>query len=155
LQNVGSASHGSLSLDDKGNLDYQPEDDFTGIDQVTYTVASWEFELDFPGYWHPYWADAQIVIQVGQQNAPTANDDSYGADSIEGLNISAAEGLLANDVDVDSETTAGVVDPPAHGTVSLGSDGGFQYTPTSGYVGQDSFTYQNNKNGLLSNVATV
>ncbi len=44
---------------------------------------------------------------------------------------------------------------PAHGTLALAADGSFTYTPASGFVGQDSFTYKANDGSLDSNVATV
>jgi uncharacterized delta-60 repeat protein len=52
-------------------------------------------------------------------------------------------GVLANDTDVDGDTlTAAVVTPPAHGTLSPAADGSFTYTPNTGFVGTDSFTYR-------------
>src|SRR5205823_764099 len=46
---------------------------------------------------------------------------------------------------------------PAHGTVTLNSDGSFVYLPTAGYSGADSFTYkvQNNNDTTLTDTATV
>ena len=32
----------------------------------------------------------------------------------------------------------------SHGSLTLNPNGGFSYTPTAGYVGPDSFTYQAN-----------
>ncbi|MCD9622349.1 Ig-like domain-containing protein [Rhabdothermincola salaria] len=37
--------------------------------------------------------------------------------------------------------TARMVDPPAHGTLELRSDGSFTYRPADGFVGDDRFTY--------------
>ena len=51
--------------------------------------------------------------------------------------------------------TAIKVTDPAHGTVTLNSDGGFTYTPASDYIGPDSFTYKANDGTTDSNVATV
>ena len=41
-----------------------------------------------------------------------------------------------------------------HGTLSLAANGGFTYTPTTGYTGPDSFTYQANDGTLDSNTVT-
>src|SRR5436189_120020 len=47
--------------------------------------------------------------------------------------------------DVDGDPlTAILVDGPAHGTLSLNSDGSFSYTPALNYNGPDSFTYKAN-----------
>ena len=36
---------------------------------------------------------------------------------------------------------ARLVQPPAHGTVTLDTNGAFQYTPAANYFGQDGFSY--------------
>jgi hypothetical protein len=51
--------------------------------------------------------------------------------------------------------TVSVVRPPANGQVSRLTTGGFRYTPNRGVVGADSFTYQIQDPGGVSNVATV
>ena len=43
----------------------------------------------------------------------------------------------------------------SHGSLTLNPNGGFSYTPTAGYVGPDSFTYQANDGTANSNTATV
>jgi VCBS repeat-containing protein len=43
----------------------------------------------------------------------------------------------------------------SHGTLSLGLDGDFSYTPDKNFVGTDSFTYVAFGGALNSNVATV
>jgi VCBS repeat-containing protein len=64
--------------------------------------------------------------------------------------------VLANDTDADGNTlTAVKVSDPAHGTVTLNSDGSFTYTPSSGYTGTDSFTYQASDGQNDSNNITV
>jgi CSLREA domain-containing protein len=86
---------------------------------------------------------------------PTANDDSYTATENQTLNV-AAPGVLANDTDPEQDPlTAVKVSDPAHGSVTLNSDGSFAYTPDAGYSGPDSFTYQANDGTANSNTATV
>ena len=65
--------------------------------------------------------------------------------------------MLANDSDPNpgATLTAILVSNPSHGTVTLNSDGSFTYTPTAGYAGTDSFTYEANNGQANSNVATV
>src|SRR5262249_17009320 len=68
----------------------------------------------------------------------------------------AAPGVLGNDTDIEgSAMTAMLVVGPAHGTLTLNSNGSFTYTPAADYNGPDSFTYKANDGGLDSNVATV
>jgi hypothetical protein len=44
---------------------------------------------------------------------------------------------------------------PSRGSLMLNPNGSFSYTPASGYVGSDSFTYQTSDGSAASNVATV
>jgi len=48
-----------------------------------------------------------------------------------------------------------LVSAPSHGALTLNADGSFTYSPTSGFSGVDSFTYQASAGGVLSNTATV
>jgi hypothetical protein len=86
--------------------------------------------------------------------APVAVDDTYEMYGT-GLTIPAA-GVLTNDSDPDSDPFEAVlVDPPAHGALTLNDDGSFTYTPGPGFGGIDSFTYQADDGTALSNLATV
>ena len=68
----------------------------------------------------------------------------------------AAPGVLANDSDPDGNTiTAVLFSQPAHGSVTLGDDGSFTYTPADDYAGPDSFTYKADDGTADSNTATV
>jgi hypothetical protein len=48
-----------------------------------------------------------------------------------------------------------LVDDVAHGELALSIDGSFVYTPTGGYSGPDSFTYQAHDGQASSEPATV
>jgi hypothetical protein len=88
---------------------------------------------------------------------PTATDDEYAADtSLTSLRV-PAPGVLANDSDPQGQTlTASIATQPAHGTLTLASDGSFNYTPDDGYGGRDTFTYTaRNADGEDSAPATV
>jgi hypothetical protein len=75
------------------------------------------------------------------QAAPTAHDDAYTVTRDTPLNI-AAPGVLVNDVgEFDQPLVAALIDAPAHGTLVLAADGGFNYLPVAGYTGSDLFTY--------------
>src|SRR6185369_14732106 len=79
-----------------------------------------------------------------------------------------APGVLQNDTDVDNNASlnhpvvpqtlnAAIVTPPAasQGTVNLGSNGGFTFTPSPGFFGQASFSYRATDQGGLSSTANV
>src|SRR5207248_1370880 len=88
-------------------------------------------------------------------DAPVAVADYYATNEDTTLTV-AAPGVLANDTDVDSSTlTAIFVSGPAHGSLTLNSNGSFTYTPALNYNGPDSFTYKVSAAGADSNTATV
>ena len=92
---------------------------------------------------------------VTGNTAPVAATDNYTTPQNTALVISPT-GVLANDTDAQSTPLTSILDVgPSHGTVALNSNGGFTYTPTSGYSGADSFTYHANDGSLNSNIATV
>ncbi len=98
-------------------------------------------------------AEAVSITVLG---AIPAYPDTYTVTEDSSLTIDATNGVLAND-DTDSGTlTVAVYDLPSHGTVTLGSNGSFIYTPTANFSGTDTFSYQaTNATGEESNVALV
>ena len=73
-----------------------------------------------------------------------AVNDGYTVHANTTLNVNSTSGVLANDTDADSDPlTVSMSSMPmaSHGMVMLSSNGSFNYTPNSGYVGTDSFNY--------------
>ena len=91
--------------------------------------------------------------------APIAgNDVTYITALNTALTITTSNDLLDNDWDSEASTlTASVVANPANGSISnfSGSAGTLTYTPTTGFQGEDSFTYKVNDGTSDSNIATV
>ena len=85
-----------------------------------------------------------------------AADDSYQTQVNTPLLV-PAPGVLANDVAGDStgSLSASIWTGPSHGSVTLASDGGFTYTPVSGFAGTDSFTYRVVSDVGVGTVGTV
>ena len=57
----------------------------------------------------------------------------------------ATTGVLANDTDADTPAagrTAVLVSGPAHGTLTLNTNGSFTYAPAADFNGTDTFVYQ-------------
>ncbi len=58
------------------------------------------------------------------------------------ISISAAEGVMSNDFDLDGNfLMALLIEPPLHGNVNLNLDGSFSYMPRTGFNGYDTFYY--------------
>ncbi|GLK19093.1 cell wall-binding repeat-containing protein [Herbiconiux flava] len=72
---------------------------------------------------------------------PTATADSYTVGSGLTFRVAAAQGLLANDLNLGAGVFAAPATDPAHGTLDVELDGSFSYLPAAGYLGVDSFTY--------------
>ena len=88
--------------------------------------------------------DPNDIISI--RTIPCAAADAYSTAKDVTLNVSAASGLLANDVDDDPSDVLSVNTTPvagtSNGTLTLFADGRFTYVPNAGFVGADSFTYQ-------------
>ena len=84
-------------------------------------------------------ASASQSFQITVTNpGPAAVDDS--ATTGGGTPVTIA--VLGNDSDTDGDPLAvTTTTAPAHGAVVRNSDNTLTYTPTTGYLGQDSFTY--------------
>jgi Big-like domain-containing protein/prealbumin domain-containing protein len=90
--------------------------------------------------------------------AITAADDSYSVRQGSTLEV-AAPGVLGNDkpTKAGAQPTAGAttVTSPAHGSLSLRSNGSFAYKPNAKFSGTDSFAYQIVDGTTSSTIATV
>jgi hypothetical protein len=90
--------------------------------------------------------------------APTANDDSYGTvvGGVINTTLDSLPSVLDNDTDPNFDSLeAFVVAGPSHGTLSLALDGSFVYTHNGQGSTDDSFTYVANDGLAGSNTATV
>jgi hypothetical protein len=95
-----------------------------------------------------------FTIQANR-NAPTAVDDTYTLLRGGTLTI-GAPGILANDSDPNGKPlSASLLSGPEHGTLSLGSNGGFTYTNDGAAAPTDSFRYKATNGTDDSNAARV
>ena len=88
-------------------------------------------------------APATVTINV-YNNPPIANDDGPYM-TLHDIPLAVdPPGVLANDEDIDGDwpLEAYLDTAPTHGSVTLDTDGSFEYIPGGGYVGEDSFTYK-------------
>ena len=144
---VDSPVHGSLSLNSDGSFTYTPDSNFFGEDSFTYVATDGVDDSNV--------AKATIIV-TGANDPPTPLTDSYSATEDLVLTVNAAQGVLANDTDIDGDAlTAAIASQAAHGTVVLAANGSFVYTPTANYNGSDSFTYTVSDGTVASNPVTV
>jgi hypothetical protein len=127
-------SHGTVALTEDGAFTYTPEAGYVGDDTFTYEVTDGQLDAGTPVV-----VTGTVTVHIGN-NPPVANDDK--ATTFTGNPISG--NVLGNDNDLDGDPLSVVLDgtAPTHGTVALNTDGSFTYTPDSGFVGEDTFTYE-------------
>ena len=129
---TGSASHGDWNASTRV---YTPRRDYNGYDTLYYKASDGSLLSN----------EAKIVIRVKPVNdAPVAANDNYQTNQNTALVVSAANGVLKNDADVDGDAlTASLLHGPKNGTLTAGlaADGSFTYTPTTDITGIDSLVY--------------
>ena len=143
---VSGPAHGTLVLAFGGAFTYTPAPDYNGPDSFTYHASDGALDSNV----------ATVTLTVlPVPDPPVARDDAGALNEDETL-VVAAPGVLANDTDADGDAiTAVLVSGPLHGTLVLGADGSYRYTPSANYNGADAFTYRANDGGLDSGIATV
>lgn len=125
---------GTAVLNANGSFSYTPLPNLNGRDTFTYRV------YDTTGL---YTDEDVEVLLTPVNDAPTADTDRYQTEQDQALQVAAAEGLLANDRDVDGPgLVAALIGPPQRGRVTVNADGSFRYVPDPGFAGTDVFQYQ-------------
>jgi len=108
--------------------------------------------------------DVTHQVTVTEANAaPTAIGDAYTTSVDAGFHAPGANGpsLIANDTDPNgdplSTTPVAAAATANGGSVTIGSDGSFDYIPPTGFTGTDSFTYTVNdgRGGSDTGLATI
>jgi VCBS repeat-containing protein len=149
---VDGPANGTLVLESDGSLSYTPSEGFVGSDSFTYEVS------DGAATSGPVTVTIDVTdpnVDPGENVAPTSASDNFVTSVDTPLNISPT-GVLANDTDANGDTlSATLIDGPSHGTLALAADGSFSYTPSAGFSGVDTFTYQASDGVLVGNIATV
>ncbi len=140
-------TNGSVTING-GQVDYEPDLDFSGSDSFTYTIEDQNGDVS---------NTATVVVNVtGVNDLPTAANDNGTLDEDDSVVID----VLANDSDLDGTldaTTVLVMTDAANGITNVDAlTGAVTYTPDANYNGSDSFTYvvRDNDDGT-SNAATV
>ncbi len=123
-----------------GDVTYSPNSNFNGSDSFTYTATDGQATS----------SAGTINITVNSINDPPSADSK----SVSTNEDTAITVQLSNrDTDGDSLSFQ-ITSNPSHGRLSK-SGSSVTYTPTSGYSGQDSFSYVASDGARQSNTATV
>jgi VCBS repeat-containing protein len=141
-------ANGRITVFDRidGAFTYVPNAGFRGTDSFLYAAA------DRDGVSNA----AQVSISVGQA-PPQAFDHLYDVNGKTGfLSVTAGQGLVNNATDAENDAiTAMLWTKPAHGNVTVATDGSFFYQANAGYRGMDGFMFRAVDRDGPGNVATV
>ncbi len=129
---VGSTTaHGTLAINGDGSLTYAPNGQYTGTDTFQYRVNDGQADSN----------TATVTLNVVDASAPVANAVSF--DVVHNRALTLAPSVLAkNATDADGDTLTGAPvagTGPSHGQLTTNADGSYTYTPTTGFVGTDTF----------------
>jgi hypothetical protein len=143
-QVLGAPVEGALDPSDCGNgfCTYTPDPGFVGTDTFTWSANDGIADSN----------TATFTITVTENVAPVATDQAEQTREHKPVQLA----LQATDVDFDVLTFA-VVDEPTNGSLDPADcvSGTCTYTPNTGFVGADSFTWRASDGIANSNVATV
>lgn len=127
--NFTQPNNGNLILINQDQFTFTPDANFNGVDSFTYTI------MDAGG------ATATAAVQLtvtAINDTPTAKNDGASTEMDTAVTIN----VLSNDSDPDGEAlSASLMTSPAHGVVLFNNNLAV-YTPSNGFIGTDSFSYQ-------------
>lgn len=127
---------GQLTLNPDGSFTYVAPQGFVG--QVSFLYRSFDGEASSTCI-----ATIDVTTSSTGPNLPPVCQDDYYTTNWDTQLVVAAPGILGNDYDPNNNTmTAHLYTAPTVGTLILGQDGGFRYTPVAGQSGVVSFVYK-------------
>ena len=131
---VTGPANGALSLNADGSFVYTPNANFNGVYAFTYRATDGSLQSE----------TRTVTLNVAAVNdAAVSIYDDFVVDQLSVLNLSAANGVLVNDLDVEADLLQAVlVDGPQNGRLVLNAYGSLTYTPNATFFGEDVFTYQ-------------
>ncbi|QOC23490.1 tandem-95 repeat protein [Wenzhouxiangella sp. AB-CW3] len=146
---VREPEHGVATLATDGDLIYQPDPGFQGIDYLEYVATTGQADSNV----------ASVTFAVGTTSVPIAQ-------SIDGIVGQQGEALVyedsvldndfePNDLPMEASFVPGSLNPSNAGSVDLNDDGTFEITPSSSFRGNLSFRYVAFNGSHISNEATV
>ena len=138
----GPSNAAAFQLNSNGTFTYTPKNSLVKSDSFTYRASDGDL------------ASNETTVTIIFNVPPVAVNDSVLVER----NVPKMIDVLANDRDAEGKLDPAsivIVSAPTHG-VAVPVDGEVRYTPDTGYLGSDSFTYTvADEHGARTNVATV
>jgi hypothetical protein len=139
---------GTLDLNDDGSFIFTPTAGFAGTTSFSYKANDGTLDSNV--------ATVSITVAPPPNTAPIAVSDAYTTSKNTKLTVTKANGVLANDSDIDGDALKAIlVSQPKNGKLSLNADGSFSFTPNRNFTGTTSFTYKDSDGTATSNIVTA
>lgn len=122
--------HGTATVQQDGSFVYVPDPNWFGVDVFDYIVFD---GADVSS------ATVTLVVQNQDPDPIVANNDAFTVPTGTTLTVSVP-GIFANDVSVSRLIS--FTQPEQGGRLIQNGNGSFSYTPPSGFVGKDVYTYR-------------
>ncbi|MFK5958265.1 MAG: tandem-95 repeat protein, partial [Lutibacter sp.] len=129
LSGVTNPLNGSVLINSDGTITYTPNPDFNGVDIFTYTVT-----VTLPDGTITQ-ETAQVIVNI------SAEEDIVDDTATTFMNIPVIINVLENDSFEGTNHEITTIIEPSSGTVIINNDGTLTYSPNTGFVGTDSFSY--------------
>jgi gliding motility-associated-like protein len=135
---VTSPSNGTVTIDSLGNYTYTPVAGFSGLDSFSYVIC----DDGTPSMCDTATVYITVIpITPNVNRPPVANNDA----NVTLENTPVIGTVLTNDFDPDGDNivlATTPITPPSNGTIIISTNGGYQYTPNPGFIGNDTITYR-------------
>ncbi|MBF0283841.1 MAG: cadherin-like domain-containing protein [Magnetococcales bacterium] len=146
LASVQDATHGSVALDEQGQVVFTPDANYNGAASFTFTVSDGDGGESI----------ATVVLDITATNDAPVNQNLAASGQEDASIIFTTADLLTNATDVDGNLfTLASVQDAIHGSVLLNDQGQVLFTPDADYHGAASFTYTVSDASGATSTATV
>ncbi|MCC8407961.1 CshA/CshB family fibrillar adhesin-related protein [Mucilaginibacter sp. UR6-1] len=132
-----NGTRGTTTVDAQGRVTYTPQAGYAGVDTYTYVLTTGDGIASDP---------ITVTINI----TPNGVND----EAITNINTPVTTNVKANDGPAATGATV-TSTPGAHGTTTVNTDGNVIYTPVTGYIGKDVYTYTLTRDGIVSPPITV
>ncbi len=153
VTNVTTLYGGTISIDANGNYNYTPPRGYTGIDKYVYTLC----DNGTPALC----ATAILHIKIDPVPEPPVANNDYNSTPMN-TTLFGTNTILGNDFDPNNDPLIATFVTAATtlngGKITINTDGTYIYTPATGFVGTDQYTYtvcENKPAGLCATAKVI